>query len=145
MFKKTPKQKADSLEARGEKLLSQKQWQKAYSCFHEAIEIDDTRVRLYDKLLNLLDSMKENWTEEHFAHSVHWQMKKQEHEDPKFRRINARAEPEFQQVMSLIKNMMETKTESKETECVEKIAGFGPDAVYPLIDMLLAFKEAGKK
>lgn len=145
MFKKNPKLEADALEQKGHKFLKQKKWEQAYSHLHEAIELDPTRTHLYDTLIDALNNMKDDWTEEHFAHSVHWQMKKQELENPALKRVHARSEPEFTRVMECIKQMLSAKSEVSETECIEKIIAFGTDALYPLVDMLLAFKQAGKK
>jgi hypothetical protein len=145
MFKKNPQQKAETLEKKGDRLARQNKWLAAYGCYHEAIELDERRHHLYEKLLKTLDEMKEVWTEEHFAHSVHWQMKLKEIEDPAFRRIHARHEPEFHEVIKLIKKMLAAKSTQEETEHVERIVARGTEALYPLIDMLLAFKEAGNK
>lgn len=145
MFKKTLTLEADTLEQNGHRLLKQKKWGEAYAQLHEAIEADPTRTHLYDTLIHTLNNMKEDWTEEHFAHSVHWQMKKQEIENPALKLVHARSEPEFAKVMECIKQMLSAKSAANETECIEKIIAFGTDALYPLVDMLLAFKQAGKK
>lgn len=145
MFKKKPQQKAEALEKKGDLLAKQNKWLAAYGCYHEAVELDESRTHLYGKLLETMDEMKEEWTEEHFAHSVHWQMKLQESGDPTFKRIHARNEPEFHKVVQIIKKMMTAKSQKEETETVEQIVAQGTEALYPLIDMLLAFKEIGKK
>lgn len=144
MFKKSPKQKAEALEKKGDRLAQKKQWLAAYGCYHEAVELDESQLHLYGKLLKSLDEMKDDWTEEHFAHSVHWQMKLKEIEDPKFKLIHARNEPEFQEIIAIIKKLLNASSEKEETALVEKIVSYGSLANYPLIDMLLAFKGVKK-
>ena len=144
MFKKTPTQKAVDLEKTGDRHTAKNQWHKAYACYHRAMELDNSRTHLLDKLLKTLDEMKEDWTEEHFVHSVHWQMLKQEAQDPTFRRIHARAEPEFKEIIELAKKMLSADLPGQETEFAEKIVAHGELALYPLIDLLLTFKEMSR-
>lgn len=142
--KKTNADRAKVLEAKGDRLSKKGKLQKAYDCYHKAAQLAESK-ELYEKLIALLNDLKNEWTEEHFSHSLFWEMRKQELEDPIFKRINARSEPEFQAILDTIKKMMGAMNTAEETQCVEKIVSFGNEALYPLIDMLLAFKQAGKK
>ena len=144
-FKKSPNEKANDLEQKGDRLLAKGNFAKAYQCYHQAVELDESRSHLFDKLIQILEDNQDEWDEEHFAHSVHWQMQKQEAEDPTFKRIHARNDPEHQIITSLIKNMLSAKTQKEETEFIEEIAEFQGLATYPLIDFILAFKEISSK
>jgi hypothetical protein len=140
-----PKDKSFKNELKGDQWRSKGNAKKALDAYRKALKDDDSRVSLYDKLLSLLDENKGEWSEEEFADSVYFTMKRQELLDPTFKRIHARAEPDFVEVTQLIKKMFTANEQAIETECVEKIASYGETAVYPLLDFLLTFKNLGKK
>lgn len=85
------------------------------------------------------------WTQSKFVESLTRVMKKQEEDNPRLKRVHARMEPEWGALAALIREMMNATDESQEDELIEKIAAHGKKAVYPLIEMLLAFKKLGKK
>lgn len=143
--KKSPQEKARWLEKKGDLCFAKGKFHKAYHFYHEAVELDETLTPLYDKLIALLKEQQEDWQEEHFAHSLFWEMRKKEIQDPTFKRIHARSEPESQAITKLVKKMLEAPSQEEETKCIEEVAAYGPQALYPLLDFILAFKEAGKK
>jgi hypothetical protein len=140
-----PKDKAFKHEAQGDKHRAKKNFKKAVDSYRKAIEVNDAREALYDKLLTVMEEFSEAWTEEDFALNVYCTMRKQELADPTFKRIHARAEPQAAQVADLVKKMLSAKSQDEETKYVEAIAEYGELAVYPLIDFILLFKEMGKK
>ena len=142
--KKSQEETIKDLIKKGNKAFDDEDFQKSYDFYHEAVELDENRIELYDRLIEILKMHEDDWTEEHFAHSMHWEMKKQEIKDPKFKRIHAREEESFKAVSNLIKNAFSAKDTKKETEFVEEIVKYGPEAIYPLIDFILIFKEVGQ-
>lgn len=137
--------KARKLEDKGDLYKSRNKHQKAFAAYQKALDLDDTRLELYDKLIKLHEEYNDNWTEDDFAYNLHLTMKKQEVVNPIFRRINARQDPEFKEVRRLIKKMLDAKTDEEETKFVEEIVAYEFDALYPLIDFILSFKELGKR
>lgn len=139
-----PKSKARVLELKGDKALSKNKTRKALKYYDDALEYDLTRLELYDKIIDTHKLFQDEWDESDFAYNLAITMKKQEVEDPTFKRLHARHEPEYKEVAVLIKNLLDAKDSAEETQAVEKIREFDGDAVYPLIDAVLGFKEFGK-
>lgn len=140
-----PKNKSFKNELKGDQWRARGNSKKALEAYRKALEDDDSRVALYDKLLSLLDENKGTWSEEEFTDSVYFTMKRQELLDPTFKRIHARSDPDFAEVTKLIKKLFAANEQALETDCVEKIASYGEGAVYPLLDFLLTFKDLGKR
>lgn len=85
------------------------------------------------------------WTQSQFVESLTRVMKKQEEENPRLKRVHAKMDAGWGEIISLVKDMMNTSDESREDELVEQIANRGKKALYPLIEFLLSFKRLGKK
>ncbi len=81
------------------------------------------------------------WTQEDFVESLDKVMKQQEEEDPKFKRVHARFEPEWKTATQLIRQLFKAGDEKEETVVIEKIASLGEKMIYPLIEVLLVFKK----
>lgn len=125
--------KADQLRARGKH-------KKAFELYSEALELDENREELYDKLISVHTEFQDEWTEDDFAINVHLSMRKQEIVDPTFKRLHAKHEPEYKDISLLIRKMLDAKDSKTETRCIEAIHAFGDQAIYPLVDFLLGFK-----
>lgn len=85
------------------------------------------------------------WTEKDFVDCLDKVMKEQEVEDPKFKRVHAQFEPEWQEVTQLIKKLLIVADEKAETSLVEQIASYKETAIYPLVETLLILKKMRKK
>lgn len=85
------------------------------------------------------------WTEQDFVECLDTVMKQQEMEDPKFKRVHAQFEPEWQEITKLIKMILRTQDEKTETSLVEQIASYKETAIYPLVETLLILKKMRKK
>ncbi len=144
MITKQNKSKALVLEHKGDKFLKTNKDKKAFESYQKALDLNPERIALYDKLISLHEQYSDNWTDEDFGYNLSLTMKKQELVNPLFKRIHARLEDEYKEVGKLIKKMFDAKTEATETKNVEEIVSRGEDALYPLIDYLLGFKEVGK-
>lgn len=136
---KNPK-KARAEELKGDKLLTQGKDQKAFECYKKSLNLDESRIEIYDKLLTLHGRYSDNWNEKDFAYNVWLGMKKQEILNPSFKRVHARAEPGFQKITDLIKKMFNCESNTDETRYVEEIIAQGQDSLYPLIDYILGLK-----
>lgn len=88
---------------------------------------------------------EKKWTEKDFVDSLDKVMKEQEVEDPKFKRVHAQFEPEWQEVTQLIKKLLMAADEKTETSLVEQIASYKETAIYPLVETLLILKKIRKK
>lgn len=132
--------KAKAEELKGDKLLKQGKAKKAFECYKKALDLDENRLEIYDKLISLHGKYTDNWNEKDFAYNIWLGMKKQEILDPAFKRIHARAETSFQKISGLIKDMFNTESDPEETRFVEEIVSHRLDALYPLIDYILGLK-----
>jgi hypothetical protein len=144
MIFSSPKEKSLKFELEGDRHCAKKKHKKALVSYRKALDLDDARAALYDKLIIALNETQDAWTEGDFADSVLWAMRRQELVDPAFKRVNARSTPEYREASALVRKLLTSKTRSEETELVETLRDYGEAAVYPLIDFLLTFKEIGE-
>lgn len=86
-----------------------------------------------------------SWTQQDFVDCLDKVMKEQEAEDPKFKRVHAQFEPEWQEITRLIKMLLTAQDEKTENQLVEQIASYKETAIYPLVETLLILKKIGKK
>lgn len=127
---------------KGDSAFDKGKFKAALKYYEKALDINSENISLYAKLIQTHQSLNQDWTEEDFAISLAWSMKKQELEDPKFKRIHAQLEPESQEVTKLIQQMILAKNETLETSLIEKIISFQEQALYPLVEALLTYKKA---
>lgn len=129
--------KAFVLENKGDAYFAKNKFKKALDCYEEALELNETRVELYDKLIKLHEAATDTWTEEDFSYNLALTMKKQELVDPTLKRIHARSEPNFREITHLIQKMLKASDTQTQTDYVEAIVAYETEALYPLIDMML--------
>lgn len=132
-------------EYNGDQYFNREKFKKAMNCYRKAVGLDPEHLPLYEKLIQTQTKLGKELNDEEFAESLGWTMKKQELENPGMKRVHAQLEPEWNEIVELIKQMMNETDEMKETHWVEKIADYGTLSVYPLIEILLSFKKLGKK
>jgi len=137
--------KAKDLEEKADKLLEKNKDEKAFELYKEALDYNPERIELYDKIISLHEKYTDNWTEDDFAYNLSLSMSKQEIIDPAYKRIHARVTPEFAQIVGIIKKMLGSTNRDNETKFVEEIVSHGEASIYPLIDFLIGFKQAGEK
>lgn len=145
--KETKKQdvsRSRRLELKGDLFYQKKNLKKAIGEYQKALDLDEKRLELYDKIIKVHGENTRDWTENDFAYTVSLTMQKQEILNPTFKRIHARAEPEFKEIHKLIKQMWQADAQESETASVEQIVRHGEKAVYPLADFILNFKELQK-
>ena len=133
--------KAFALELKGDQSLNKKQNSKAQDFYLEALKFNPDRIELYDKLIALQESSQAQWQADDFTLHVTLTMRRQEILNPMFKRINARALPEFEEIKSILLEILRTHDTEKETELVEKIIEYGDLALYPLLDFIISLKE----
>lgn len=144
MIFSSPKEKSLKHEKEGDRHRDKGSHRKAITSYRKALDFDEMSVVLLEKLVATLDACKEAWTEDDFADSMTWTMQRQELLDPAFKRINARSTPEYKEAATFIKNMLTAKSREDETAAVESLVTLGADALYPLVDYLLTFKDVGR-
>lgn len=137
--------KSRVLENKGDTLVKKDKFKKAFECYEAALLLDENRIELYDKIIALHEKLIDKWSEEDFAYNLELTMRKQEIVDPTFKRLNSRHKPEYKNVLNIIKKMLAAQNAENETVQVEEIVACGEDALYPLIDFILGFKEIGKR
>lgn len=120
--------------------MAKKDFRKAYTYYKKAAYFDNSRASLYEKLIKVMDDFKDDWSENDFVENIYWAMQLKELQDPTFKRIHFRSEPEFKEVTELIQKMLKATNQADETKAVEAIVGFSDKAIYPLIEFLLTFK-----
>lgn len=136
--------KSQSFEKKADGHVQKKHYRKAVENYLKALEYDNSRLDLYDKAISSFDQLKEDWTEDDFAFSMDLTLRRQEAADPLFKRLHARHEPHNKEIHKLIGSLLKAQSAEEETQYVEAIKNFGDNAVYPLIEHLLAFKMVGK-
>lgn len=130
---------------KGDKYAQKGKFKAALKQYRRAQELDPDNLFLYDKLIETHKIIKTEWTDKDFAESLAWTMQKQELENPKFKRVHARMEPEWKEITQLIQRMMQVEDEKTEVDLVEQIVAYEDLALYPLIEVILSFKELQKK
>lgn len=135
--------KSQSFEKKADAHVQKKRYRKAVENYLKALEYDNSRLDLYDKAISSFDQFKEDWTENDFAFSMDLTLRRQEAADPLFKRLHARHEPHNKEIHKLIGALLKAQNAEEETQHVEAIKNFGDNAVYPLIEHLLAFKMVG--
>lgn len=144
-IKSMPNTKLEKLIQKGDKAANKGKHKKALKHYRKAQELDPEHIPVYDRLIETHKKIEREWTDEDFALSLAWTMQKQELEDPRLKLIHAKLEPEWKEVSTLIQKMLSAEDEESETAAIEQISSYGNDALYPLIDALLMFKEIGRK
>lgn len=138
------KGKAARFEEKGDKAARKGKFGKALEAYRKSRELNPDNPAIYDKLIETHQKVKETWNDSDFAESLLWTMKRQELANPGLKRVHAQLEPDWKEMVQVIRAMMQIADEKTETELVEKIASFGGRAVYPLIEVLLSFKKLMK-
>lgn len=133
--------KAQRCEEKGDQLAKKGLPKKALEHYLTALELNTASLSLYDKVIKAHDALKAEWTNEDFAKSLDWTMKKQELANPALKRLHAKLTPEWQEISQHIQRVMSAKTNEDETAGIEKIHAYGDRAIYPLIEILLAIKK----
>ncbi len=134
-----PEIKSQHFENIGDALVHKKDFRKAYLNYKKSVFYDASRLALYEKLIKVMDDCKDNWSEEDFVENIYWAMQLKELQDPTFKRLHFRSEPEFQAVTQLIQKMLKAPNTEEETQAVEAIVAYSDKALYPLIEFLLHF------
>lgn len=134
-----PEIKSLHFENLADALSQQKKFRKAYLNYKKSVFYDSSRPTLFEKLIKVMDDFKDNWSEEDFVENISWAMHLKELQDPTFKRLHFRNEPEFQAVTQLIQKMLKAHNTEDETQAVEAIVAHGDKALYPLIEFLLHF------
>lgn len=137
-----PELKSLHFESVADTLSRQKNFRKAYLNYKKSVFYDATRPALFEKLIKVMDDFKGDWSEDDFVENIYWTMQLKELQDPLFKRLHFRSEPEFQAVTQLIQQMLKAKSTADETRAVEAIVAYSDKALYPLIDFLLHFIKA---
>lgn len=126
---------------KGDRLFRQKKFKKALAEYQLANEMDPDNTSLYDKMIAAHMEVKDEWTDEDFANSLSWTMKKQELQNPALKRVHARMTPEWEEVNTLIKKLLLTQSEDEENAALAQIVNHGEKAVYPLLEVVLGLKK----
>lgn len=132
-------------ELKGDRYRERGKLKQAFTSYSAALELWDTRIELYDKLLAIHEEVKDNWTEDDFTVNLDWSLRRAELLHPHLKRVHHRNTPEHKQVKALTTKLLKAQNDDAENDLVEEIAAFGCDAVYPLIDLLLQVKNLGAK
>lgn len=92
-----------------------------------------------------MTSKNKNFSDADFVNDLDSLMQKQEQDNPRLKRIHFQISPEGQKISKLIIQMLQAPDDQTETRLVEEIISHKEDALYPLMDHLLKFKNFGKK
>lgn len=135
--KKKKKTKADKLILAGDKLVSKKEYKKAFKKYREALKHDEERGELYDKLIETRDKLKEDWEMDDFVDSVSWEMKKQELSEPMIKYTHMKLTPEWDKANRTVIKLLLIKDDDKTlSKLINEMLGFGEIGTLALIDIL---------
>jgi hypothetical protein len=137
--------KAQTAEKKGDAHAQKGAHKKAVEHYKKAVEQTPDNLSLYDKLISSHKQIEAEWTDEDFTLSLEWTMKKQELENPGIKRIHARLSEEGREISKIVGQLMQAPNDDLEAQAMERIAAYGTKAVYPLLDVILTFKEIQKK
>lgn len=142
IFKKSNSEKAEKLEAKGDKLLSKGKAKKAFSKFKKALRYDPSRKSIYDKLIESknLSTGENDWDVDDFLSSLHWTMKKQELENPAIRHVYAKLSPEWDDAKNTVLKIIGSKSESEIEELLERLVSMGEIGTRAAVDMIISIK-----
>ena len=139
--KKISYSKALKYEKKGDKLLGKGKVRPAL----EAYQISEThypeREEIYNKLIETLNSIEDEWSEEDFSLSMHWTMRLQEVQNPKIKRVHEQFSLEFQRVQKLVQQLLVTNDEASEEALIDQILSYGERATLPLLHFITSLKD----
>lgn len=142
--KKSPQQKAQTLEKKGDQQSQQNNHRKAMKHYREAVDLHPEHAPLYQKLIDTQKLLEHEWEEGDLADTISWTMKLQELENPALRLNHARLTPEWNDTIALIKTLMIIPEGEEEDRLISKILDLGDKALPAALDFLLTFKKARK-
>lgn len=102
-------------------------------------------IQTLEQLLNLHEKFESVWEESDFILHTDLVMRLQEIRQPKLKRVHASFTPEWKEVSGLIQKVLKSGNQEEENRLVEEIVSHGDQALYPLIETLLAFRDLGRK
>ncbi len=133
--------KALKLEKKGDKLVSKGKFREALIAYQESEQNFSEREEIYQKLIETLNKIEDEWSEEDFSASVTWTMRQQELQNPKIKRVHEQFSLEFQEVQKLAQQLMIATEKDMEEDLIDKIINYQEKATLPLIHFILTFKE----
>lgn len=92
-----------------------------------------------------MTSKNKNFSDVDFINDLDSLMQKQEQDNPRLKRVHFQISPEGQKISKLITQMLQAPDDKTETRLVEEIISHKENALYPLIDHILKFKDFGKR
>ncbi len=142
-FKKTPREKADKLEKKGDHFLDKHQYEKALKAYRDASELNPESPSLYEKLVNAQSRLEGDWNENDFIENISWVMKKQEIDTPEIKNLHETLNPEYAQIKKLIAHLLSAPPEEKAAD-IERIKAYGEKAVLPLLHTLITLDQLAR-
>lgn len=106
----------------------------------EALDLKD--AELYGKLISTHKKINKEWSSDDFSLSLHWEMRKQEIENPEVKATHERLSPEWQEVTERLRRLLLASDQELVDSLVEEIASFGEASVRPLLDFILLMRGA---
>ncbi|MBX7148303.1 hypothetical protein K1X76_04405 [bacterium] len=142
MRKKTDK--TSSYLKKADALFAKKKYAKAMPLYEKELKKNGETLELLARLIKTHSLIDKPWTNADFAKNLDWTMKSQELSNPGLKRVHAKLEPVWKEITLLISQMMACAEET-EDDLIEKIIKHKEKALYPLVESLLALKQAQKK
>ncbi len=135
------KNKAEKLEAAGDKLAKKGNFKKALKRYEEASKADPERAGLYDKMVDAHERSKGEWSREDFVESLTWTMKKQEIEEPAIRQLHAKLAPEWKRTVEMAMKLLDASEDEKLGPLIERYVATGEVGTRVLIELLRMVKQ----
>ncbi len=142
MTKDKSREKAAKHVSKGDKHLKKGKHEKALSEYRKALEMDPCFPGIFDKLLEVRESIGGEFDLEDFADTVSWTMEKQAQEHPAMRQVHAQLSPEWKKAYELALRILSDPADGLKSEDVEELVGMGEVATRALIGILLELKQA---
>lgn len=140
-FKRSPTEKAQALEKKGDRLFAKEKFSKAFQTYEKSWEWDSERPSIYPKLIESFEKLDREWTQEDFELTLSWTMRQQELENPEIKHVHEKFTPEYQEVQKLIQQFLVSPTDVESQALREKILANHELATSALLDFLQRIKE----
>lgn len=128
--------------AAGDALMAEGKAAEALEHYRAAEALEPDLPALYGKLIEAHKAATGEWTEEDFALTLSWEMRKQELEHPAMRAAHERLTPEWNEVTELLRRLLVTEDPALLKGLGDQIVVFEGRAVRPLLDFILMLKDA---
>ena len=136
--------KALRLEKKGDRLHAKGKLDKALQFYEKSEKYDPERPEIYKKLIQTLEELDQEWSQEDFDRSMTWTMRQQELEHPEIKQVHEKFTDEYHAVQKLVQKLMIIPGPEEEVKIISEIISYGEKAHLPVLDFILSIKKVAQ-